>query len=269
MSTELDLDAYFERIRWGAATTPDYATLAGLLAAHMAHIPFENLDVLLGRGIRIDLPSVARKLVGSRRGGYCFEHCTLFAAVLERLGFAPVRQSARVLLHVSRDQAPRTHMFLTVAVREGTFVVDPGFGALAPKVPVPLAEGVEAAEGGVTHFMSRDEGDWVLRARIADRVIDCWFTPLDRVNAIDFVMGNHFTASHPASNFVNRLMLRALTPEGRVGVMNRDVTVWTGARSESYVLKDRGALRDLLRAHFGFDLPEVDALRIPTVPDWD
>lgn len=53
----------------------------------MRHIPFENLDILLGMPIRLDLQGVQLKLVDTRRGGYCFEHVTLFAAVLEALGF--------------------------------------------------------------------------------------------------------------------------------------------------------------------------------------
>ena len=60
-----------------------------LLEAHIAHIPFENFDVLLGRPVRLDLEGLQSKLVMSRRGGYCFEHATLFAAVLERLDEPP------------------------------------------------------------------------------------------------------------------------------------------------------------------------------------
>lgn len=55
MADSLDLDAYFQRIQWRGPTAPTYATLAGLLDAHMAHIPFENFDVLLGRKVRLDL----------------------------------------------------------------------------------------------------------------------------------------------------------------------------------------------------------------------
>jgi N-hydroxyarylamine O-acetyltransferase len=66
------------------------------------HIAFENFDVLLGRPIRLDLASLQDKLVRRRRGGYCFEQVTLFAAVLERLGFAPVRHTARVIRVVPR-----------------------------------------------------------------------------------------------------------------------------------------------------------------------
>ena len=92
MTESIDLDAYLARIQWGSPVRQDLATLSALLRAHMTRIPFENLDVLLGHPIRLDLEGLQAKLVRARRGGYCFEHATLFAAALEALGFAPVRQ---------------------------------------------------------------------------------------------------------------------------------------------------------------------------------
>lgn len=94
MSDVIDLDAYFQRIGWSGGRDPTLATLSGLLEAHTAHVPFENLDVLLGRGVRLDLDSLQAKIVGARRGGYCFEHATLFAAVLEAVGFDVTRRAS-------------------------------------------------------------------------------------------------------------------------------------------------------------------------------
>lgn len=263
-----DLDAWLERIGWTGELRPDLGTLAGLLDAHMSRIPFENLDVLLGRGVRLDLDSVQRKLVGARRGGYCFEHCTLFAAALEAIGFEPVRHTARVVVVAPRRESPRTHMFLTVPVGEGTFVVDPGFGALAPRVPVPLVDDAKVSAGTETHWMARDGGLWVLRTQTPDRAVDCWVSAVEDDNPIDFEVGNHFTATHPSSSFVNRIMLRALTDDGRVSVMNRDVTIRRGAEVQTLQLPDRTALRALLAGHFGFDLPEVESIRVPSIDAW-
>lgn len=264
----LDLDAYFERIQYRGGTRPVFATLAELLGAHMAAIPFENLDVLLGRPPRLDLEGLQGKLVHAHRGGYCFEHATLFAAALETLGFQPVRHTARVVLFVPRAASPRTHMFLTVPVAEGTFVVDPGFGAFAPRVPIPLVDGAEARFSQETHAMTRDGSYWVLRAQSGEKTVDCWSSTLDHDNLVDFEVGNHYTATHRASPFVNRIMLRALKTDGRVSVMNRDVTMWRNEKSYATQLADRAALRALLVEHFGFDLPEAEHLRVPSIPEW-
>ena len=160
-------------------------------------------------------------------------------------------------------------MFLSVPLPEGTFVLDPGFGALAPQIPVPLVDGGEAPVGAATHWMSRDAEGWTLRARASDKVIDCWFSPLDRDHPVDFEMGNHYTSTHPGSGFVNRIMMRALVAGGRVSVLNRSVTHVRAGNSESFQLADRGALRALLAEHFGIDLPEVERLRVPAIPEWD
>lgn len=268
MTDSLDLDAYLERVRWGGDAGPSYDTLRQLLSAHMAAIPFENLDVLLGRRIRLDLDGLQDKLVRARRGGYCFEHAMLFAAVLERFGFKPIRHTARVVLFVPRAAAPRGHMFLTVPVAEGTFVVDPGFGALAPRLPVPLLDGVEARVGSETHWMGRDGDHWLLRTRTAGREVNCWLSTLEEDNLVDFEVGNHYMATHPSSPFVNRMMMRALTEDGRVTVMNRDVNVHRGDASEPMRLDNRGSLRRLVVDYFGFDLPEVERLRVPSIPEW-
>src|SRR5512139_458454 len=96
VGTNVDVEAYLRRIGVADAGAPSLAGLAALHERHVAAIPFENLDVLLGRPIRLDLDSLQAKLVRARRGGYCFEQNTLFAAVLERLGFAVTPLGARV-----------------------------------------------------------------------------------------------------------------------------------------------------------------------------
>ena len=268
MASRLNLDAYLQRIHWSGPIRLGYDGLAELLSAHMEHIPFENLDVLLGRPVRLDLEGLQEKLVRNRRGGYCFEHSTLLAAVLEALGFQLVRHSGRVVLLAPRTASPRTHMFLTVTVSEGEFVVDPGFGALAPRVPVPVGKDASVHPETGSHWLVRDGGYWVLRTRTDHKLVDCWASTLESDNAADFDMGNHFTATHPSSPFVNRLMMRAFIPGGRITVMNRDLTTWHSEGPQLTQIADRGALRKLLIEYFGFDLPEVEHLRVPTIPEW-
>lgn len=70
MVAKVDLDAYFQRIHWSGGSDPTLETLAGLIKAHTARIPFENLDVLLGRTLRLDLEGLQDKIVGACRGGY-------------------------------------------------------------------------------------------------------------------------------------------------------------------------------------------------------
>src|SRR5947209_2130359 len=142
----LDLDRYLDRISWRGGRDPSYETLAGVLDSHIRHIPFENFDVLLGRPIRLAVPALQAKIVAGSRGGYCFEHATLMAAALEALGFAVRRHIARVVLHQPYHEAPRDHMYLTVPVDGGRFVIDPGFGPFASRLPIPM-DGTATPDG--------------------------------------------------------------------------------------------------------------------------
>ncbi|MBA2544841.1 MAG: arylamine N-acetyltransferase [Deltaproteobacteria bacterium] len=263
----LDLDRYFERIGWTEPVPPTFATVSGLLRAHMMSIPFENLDVLMGKSPSLELDALQAKLIDARRGGYCYEHATLFGAVLERLGFAIARHSARVTVDSAKHASPRTHMLLSVELPEGGFVLDPGFGSLAPMVPVPV-DGSEAisrpdTRKQMTYWIDRDAGDWILKVRTPDGEVNAWVTPMTTDYPIDFVMANHFTSTHPRSLFTRNLMLRAFVDDDTVRVMNRDVTDAAGARR----LADRAELQTLLSDRFGIDL-DVSGLRVAAIPEW-
>jgi N-hydroxyarylamine O-acetyltransferase len=251
----VDLDAYFARIGWTGPRTPTPDILAGILAHHMETIPFENLDVLLGRPPRLDLPSLEAKLVGARRGGYCYEHTTLFAAALRELGFEVALHSARVILFTPRGESPRTHMFCSV----GDVVLDPGFGGLAPRLPVPR-DGSAAGQ----HRFIRDGIDTVL-VHGEQRL---WVSSFERDIPIDFEMANHFTATHPSSPFTRGLMMRAFIPGGEVRIRGRDLTITKDGHEQKRPVADRRELRAFVVEHFGFDLPEIETMRVPLIPEW-
>src|SRR4051812_36794244 len=92
----INLDAYLARIGYTGAREATAETLAAIHARHAASIPFENLDVILGRGIQIDPAAIERKLVTDQRGGYCFEQNALLASALQELGFSVTPLLGRV-----------------------------------------------------------------------------------------------------------------------------------------------------------------------------
>src|SRR4030095_2224883 len=115
---ELDLPAYLRRIGYAGELSPSRAVLDALHRAHVTSIPFENLDILLGVPIRLDLPSLQAKLVSGRRGGYCFEQNALFASALEQVGFKVTRLAARVRYPADRV-LPRSPMGLRGGLGRG------------------------------------------------------------------------------------------------------------------------------------------------------
>ncbi len=267
MQTPLDLPAYLARIGYSGPTKPDLETLTGLLAAHMNAIPFENLDVLLQRPIRLDLESLQKKIVTERRGGYCFEQATLFLAALRALGFDAEPRTARVVLIVKADASPRGHMILVIRLPEGEFVADPGLGGTGCRAPIPL-DGTPVREGDELWSIRTEDRRRVLQVETPERRLDAWIAGFDEDNWIDFEVGNHWFSTHPASPMVNRVMLRTMVPGGRLTVMNRDATLRANGETQRFELEDRAALRRLVRGHCGFDLPEIEAMRVPSAPEW-
>jgi N-hydroxyarylamine O-acetyltransferase len=78
----LDVAAYLARIAYDDPVQPDWATLRALQLAHLRTVPFENLDIHLGRTILLEQDHLFHKIVRQRRGGFCYELNGLFAMLL-------------------------------------------------------------------------------------------------------------------------------------------------------------------------------------------
>jgi N-hydroxyarylamine O-acetyltransferase len=151
-----------------------------------------------------------------------------------------------------------------------TFVLDPGYGGHGPLVPMPLVADAVVRDGLDAHRLVRHDSDWVLEAHIEGAWRPLWASTLEPESPADFVMANHYTASFPDSRFVTMLLMRAITSDGRrVSVANREVTIARDGVFEKSQLADRAALRKLLADHFGFDLPEAERLKVPSIPEWE
>lgn len=267
MVQPIDLDAYLARINYSGPRTPTYDTLAAILRDHTVNIPFESFDVLLGRPIRLDPEGLQSKIVAAGRGGYCFEHASLMHAALEAIGFAPVRHASRVLLFEPRHASVRQHMFLTVTTGGITYVIDPGFGSFACPQPIPI-DGTPVPTSAPTHRLAREGSDWFLYVTRDGEEIHGWVSTMEEEYPVDFEMMNHYIATHPASFFTHNILASAATKEGRVNVMNQGVQFIRNGVAEATQLADRKALRSLVAQHFGFDLPELETMRVDGVPGW-
>src|SRR5699024_3134207 len=190
------------------AGKPDRDLLERLHEAHLRTFPFENVDVLLGEHLGVALPQVQAKFLAGGRGGYCFEHTSLFAAVLERLGFVVRRRLGRV---GDPTLAGRTHMVALVTGDGDDLLVDPGFGMSAVR-PVQLEDGLEVDQGG-WRFRVRRVTDAVVGPgwelyRLREAGWELMHTVDDlAVQPVDLAMGHHWTSTHPSSHFTKTLMV--------------------------------------------------------------
>ncbi len=262
MSFQLDVDAYFRRI---CLRRPSQATVESLhliVAAHVQHIPFENLDVLLGRAISVQPADVEAKLVHAGRGGYCFEQNTLLLYVLRSLGYEASPISARVRLGRERDFTPaRTHLFLRVEIDGETWLADVGVGALSCTAALRLQTGLLQP----TPHESRRivaQGQWQKELRSPDAVLYhqaklgedwvdvCEFT-LEPMPAIDREVANWYTSAHPDSHFRNRLIVARSNGTGRISLANRELKFRDSqGRAQTRQLSSSEEILGALRTHF-------------------
>jgi N-hydroxyarylamine O-acetyltransferase len=254
LSDDLDLDAYLGRIGYSGRLQPVPAVLEAIHLAHATHIPFENLDILLQRPIRLDLASLQAKLVTGARGGYCFEQNLLFSAVLQRLGFS-VRQLAARVLYGSRRKLPRTHILLLVEVDGATWLADVGFGLEGLLLPVPFGSSREARQFAWTYRVIDVDGDWVLQSLRNESWTDLYSFTLEPYLAVDFEPANHYTATHPESRFVRTLTVQLPTPEVRYLLRNRELVLDRGGTVTRRVLADDDELLTVLAETFGLRFP--------------
>jgi N-hydroxyarylamine O-acetyltransferase len=258
----LDLDAYLRRVGHDGDAAPTFETLAALHRAHVAAIRFENLDIVLGRGISVDLDAVQTKLVERGRGGYCYEHGVLFAAVLERLGFTVQRLLARVGGEDLERPRATTHMAMRVEVDGERWLADVGFGAGLLE-PLPFDAGGPRRQGGWTYELtSIRPGSWAVRESRGGESVTLYGFDEQRLHAADVVMANHFTSTFPRSPFVNRLVVVRKEDESTLALRDRTLTLTRSDGSEDERAVGDDELGPMLRETFGIPLNDDEVTQL-------
>lgn len=267
------ITAYCARIGVEAPPAADLDGLLMLQRAHRLAIPFENLDIPLGRGIDASPEAVEAKLVGARRGGYCFEQNGLFVAVLSALGFTARPLMARVWLNASADVPPRTHMLVLVTLDGRDWIADVGFGgSFTP--PMPLEDGVEAGTpDGARHRLRRvampgdPDSEWLLERDGVAAEADGWRPQygfsLRGVVQADIDQGNHWTATRPGTRFTSLCVVSRVLPDGFAALTDRHLSIHRGDTHESREIEGPDAYRDLLDSVFGLRLSAEEVRRLP------
>lgn len=260
----MDLDAYFARIDYRGPRTASIEALHALTAAHVHAVPFENLDVVLNRGVELEPEPLFRKLVTHRRGGYCFEQNGLFLLVLEAMGFSVRPLSARVRIQRPRDfTPPRTHVFLRVEIGDEVWLTDVGVGAASLTGAIRFDSDAEQPTPHETRRLIAENGLRYHQIKYGETWNDVYEFTGETMPMIDRIVGNWFTSTHPNSHFRDRLMAAKALPGGRrATLLNREFTIRErDGRTEVRTLESPGAMRDVLAEQFGLGPFTEDELR--------
>ncbi len=252
----MDVTAYLSRIDYHGPIEPTAETLRTLHEAHLLAVPFENLDIVLGRPISLDLDVVFQKIVKGRRGGYCYELNGLFSALLRELGFRVDLLSARVAMDQGGFGPEFDHMVLLVRLEE-RWLGDVGFGDLF-LAPLRLDVADEQREGE-RFFRIADEGThWTLSER---RGLGEWkpaysFT-LQRRKLDDYASTNHYQQTSPESSFTQRRVCSLATPEGRISLSDMRLIITARGERREQTLVSEDEVVAALHEHFAIELDQA------------
>ena len=256
----LSLPSYLERVHLSSNLdlAPTLNTLTTLMAAHMRSIPFENLDVVLRKRISISLEDVCNKLIQRHRGGYCFEHNTLFLGVLAECGFAVRVLNCRVMWGKSEPTA-FSHMAIEVTIGEDKWLADVGFGGSNSIQPICLNSGAGPQRKPDGVFRVRSDPQYS-HLEVQDREdasqwreLYCW-TDIECVQ-VDLECGNWYSHTFPGADFMKMMFVSRSTDVGGSVLIVDDQFV---KKSEDGTVKERiqdvEHLVDILRVYFELEI---------------
>lgn len=234
----VNLPAYLERIGYTGSTEPTPKTLRNLHRAHLFTVPFENLDIGLGRKIVCDETTFIHKIVERRRGGFCYELNGAFAALLREIGFQVTLLSA----HVPRDDGSQSPEFDHLALRvdlDQPWLADVGFGDCFLD-PLQLELGREQLQDGRSYRVIEERGSLHVERTERD---GSWnrqysFTLIPR-SLTDFSPMCHYHQTSPESPFTRKSVCSKATQEGRVTLADgKLITTRNGIRDERLLASD-------------------------------
>lgn len=265
----LDIERYLDRINYTGSREPTLETLRKLHRAHLYAVPFENLDIGLGRPIILDEQALFTKIVGHRRGGFCYELNGLFAALLRALGFRVTLLAAGVYNTGRAAFGPKfDHLTLCVDL-ERPWLADVGFGDSFLH-PLPLDTDDEQIDDGRAAPLVRPgaEGVWQDRFRItgtadtrtlqrrdwAGEWRDQYRLGLTPRRWSDFAPMCHYHQTSPESGFTRGSVCSVATATGRVTVVDLRLLITTGDEKRETDLADEAARTAALRDHCGIEI---------------
>ncbi len=261
VASSFDQQAWLHRIGYSGSLEPTLGTLDELIFAHSHTIPYESLDIMLGRTPKLDVASLQSKMISGGRGGYCLEQNMLFREGLRSLGYKITSLQGRVVRGMAIDAPrPAIHMLLQVDMPEGPYLADVGFGNLAPTSALLLRAGLEQETPHEPMRFIDVGGELTLQAKLHDtwehiyRVI-----PYPRFDG-EYEITNWYTGTHPDAPYQSNIIAARPGPNRtRITMFNRRVTVrHATGEADRRELKHEVDFRSMLCDELGLNMTDEE-----------
>ncbi len=242
--------AYLDRIGYAGPVAPPLEVLRNIHYAHLLAVPFENLDISFGRKIVLDEQAFVRKIVERRRGGFCYELNTAFAALLRALGFQVTLLSARVARQDGTESPEFEHLTLRVDLDE-PWLADVGFGDLFLE-PLRIQPGLEQADrAGTFRIVERGER-LVLEKQQPDGTWRGQYSFTFQSRRLEEFTGMcEYHQTSPESHFTQNKICSRATAEGRITLAGMKLIVTRNGQREERTLASELEWQEVLRDQFG------------------
>jgi N-hydroxyarylamine O-acetyltransferase len=246
----MHLEDYLTRIGYTGPLDVNIETLAALHRAHLLAIPYENLDIHLGRYLTLDEPAIFEKLVTARRGGWCYEMNGLFAWALREIGFSVKFLAGAVNRPAQGRQAENNHLILLVEL-DRPYLADVGFGN-GFLIPLPLEAG-RYAQSFLSYQLSLEADRWFFQNH-AHGGAGFDFN-LEPHTLADFKGKCHELQTSPDSSFVRVTVCHRFMPQGIISLRGAILRAVTDHGVIDLTIEDEPTYRQVLRDQFDLQLP--------------
>jgi N-hydroxyarylamine O-acetyltransferase len=245
----LDVIAYLDRIGYTGPHTPTAETLRRIHRAHLFTVPFENLDIGIGRKIECDEDAAVRKIVERKRGGFCYEMNGAFAALLRALGFNVTLLSARVAREDGSEGPEFDHLTLRVDLDE-TWLADVGFGESFLE-PLLFEPGREQKNGRRRFRLVEEENVLTLQMMEEGRAWKQQYSFTQKPRSLgDFAEMCRYHQTSPESHFTQKRICTRATADGRVTLADNRLIITRNGNREERVLGSEEEWREALKKYF-------------------
>ena len=256
----MDVRAYLDRIGYKGPLAPTTDTLRALHRQHMLTVPFENLDIGMGREIILDPERFVAKIAGERRGGFCYEVNGAFSTLLTAMGFQVTLLSARVANQQQILSPEFDHLVSRIGL-EDSWLADVGFGDNFLE-PLRLASEIEQQDAAGSFRLMNAGKRWRVERRQPDR---SWLLQYDFSLAprrlSDFAAMCRYHQTSPDSHFTRNRVCSLATPEGRVTLSAMRLIITANGRKEEHELTSESDWHSALRDHFRIVLDRTSPMK--------
>jgi N-hydroxyarylamine O-acetyltransferase len=250
-----EVRSYLNRIGYEGPIDGSASALAALQECHLHSVPYENLDILNGIPLSLEINDLFGKIVARGRGGYCFELNALFGWLLRELGYSVTDYMARFWRDEPNPPPKRRHHVLKVEAEDAFYLCDVGVGGIVPRRPIQMIELLEHQQGDECYRLEREPYfGWMLCEKKHGQWSRLYSFTEEPQLPKDFIMATYWCENSPDSIFKRNVMVAKRTDNGRNTIAGEEFRIFTSEGVQIIIPKTKEEYNEALLTYFGISV---------------